>query len=369
MHAFDLKFVSAPTRVCKIRVGRGVLAALVDDLVESPPGDPLIVVADTNVAPLHAAPLAARLRSAGLRVEELVFSAGESNKSRATKADLEDRLLELGVGRHAAFVAVGGGVTGDLVGFVAASWHRGVPVVQVPTSLLAMVDASVGGKTAVNLAGGKNLVGAFHQPWGVYADTSLLATLGEQDYLEGFAEVIKAGTIANEGLFGFVEASVDELKRRDDAALERVVLDSIRVKSDVVIGDEFESGRRAVLNFGHTVAHAIETVSGYTERHGPAVSVGMCVEARLAVDRTGFPGADCNRLEALLGAMGLPVRIPGHLELDDLVAATYRDKKVLHGEVHYALPIQLGRMPKGGQVTVAIDDDTLRQALADATPL
>jgi 3-dehydroquinate synthase len=364
--SLELTFRSAPRAVCRIRVGRGARDALIDELAAAPPGRRLVLVSDGNVHPLYAVPLARRLRARGLAVDDLSFPAGEQHKTRESKDRLEDALLELGVGRDAAIVAVGGGVTGDLAGFLAATWHRGVPVVQVPTSLLAMVDAAVGGKTAVNLEGGKNLVGAFHQPWGVYADVGVLATLPEREYREGFAEVVKSAVIADARLFRRLEERVGSLLGRDDAELAHVVLRCVEIKGSVVRRDEREAGRRGVLNFGHTVAHAIEAVSGYGVSHGAAVAIGMAVESSLAGQVHGFSGSASRRVADLLGAFGLPVRIPSSLDIDALIGAMRRDKKTRAGRVRFALPRRIGSMPGGDGTSVHVEEDVVRRAVQAA---
>jgi 3-dehydroquinate synthase len=343
-------------------VGRGALDRLRDDLLAHPPGRPVIVVSDSNVAPLYGEPLRRRLVDGGLDAHLCTFQAGEANKTRETKAALEDRLLELTVGRDTALVAVGGGVTGDLAGFVAATWHRGVPVVQVPTTLLAMADAALGGKTAVDAPGGKNLIGAFHQPLAVWADVSTLATLPEDELRAGFAEVVKAAVIADSGLFRWLEESAGALLGRDGEALEHVVERCLRIKARVVARDEREAGRRAVLNFGHTVGHAIEAASGYRVRHGHAVAIGMAAEARLAVSESGFPRTSVSRLERLLESFGLPVIWPGEVELEEAVTATRRDKKARAGRVRYSLPRRIGRMAPGNEVTTVVEEPALRAA-------
>jgi len=307
--------------------------------------------------------LARRLRDGGAEAPLLIFPAGESSKTRETKSALEDELFGLGIDRHAAIVAVGGGVTGDMAGFIAATWHRGIPVVQVPTSLLAMADAALGGKTAVDLPGGKNLVGAFHQPTALYADVATLGTLPEAEFVSGFAEVVKSAGIRDARFFSWLEGSVGPLLDRDPEALEHAIGRCLEIKGRVVVRDEREAGTRAILNFGHTVAHAIEAASGFTIRHGDAVAIGMVFEARLAVDATGLPPAHARRLERLLGDLGLPVTWPESLDLDEVVAATHRDKKSRHGRARYALPRGLGRMLPGDEVTVDLDDETLRDVL------
>jgi 3-dehydroquinate synthase len=340
-----------------------VLDALVDDLVRDPPGRLLLVVSDVRVMPLHGGPLARRLSEKGLHVETLTLAGGEEGKTRETKAEIEDRLVELQAGRDCALVAVGGGVVGDLVGFAAATWHRGVPVVQVPTSLLAMVDAALGGKTAVNLPRGKNLVGSFHQPLGVYADVSVLRTLTEPDYTDGFAEVVKTAAVADAKWFRRIEGDVDALRAREATSLTELVLRSMEIKARIVRRDERESGRRAMLNFGHTVAHALEAASSYSMRHGPAVSLGLCVESRLAEAVTGFPAAHRERVERLLAALGLPVRLGPEPRSTGLVEAARLDKKNRDGRIRCALPVVLGRMPPGDEVTVAVEERRLHEAI------
>jgi 3-dehydroquinate synthase len=337
---------------------------MVEDLCAHPPGHPLVLISDDTVAALYARTLCTRLSSVGLDAHLATFPAGESHKSRETKAALEDRLFELGAGREAAIVAVGGGVTGDLAGFTAATWHRGIAVVQVPTTLLAMCDAALGGKTGVDLAGGKNLVGAFHQPSAIYADVEVLATLPETDYRCGFAEMVKSAVIADADLFGALEDDREALARRDPDRLERAIERCLRIKAEVVAGDEREGGRRAILNFGHTVAHALESASGYSIPHGHAVSLGMVVEATLAVRAIGFPSEDLGRLERLLRAFDLPVRWPtATVVVEQVVSATRRDKKARGGRARYALPIRIGDMPAGDAVTLEIDESDLRAAI------
>jgi 3-dehydroquinate synthase len=343
-------------------VGRGALGRLCDELSADPPGRAVIVVSDSNVAPLYGEPVRRRLADAGLLAHLCTFPAGEQHKTRETKAALEDRLLDLAVGRDTALVAVGGGVTGDVAGFVAATWHRGVPVVQVPTTLLAMADAALGGKTAVDAPRGKNLIGAFHQPRSVWADVSTLATLPEDELRVGFAEVVKAAVIADSGLFRWLEQQADTLVARDEEALEHAVERCLRIKARVVARDERETGRRAVLNFGHTVGHAVEAASGYRIRHGKAVAIGMAAEARLAVSASRFPEASVGRLERLLESFGLPVTWPDDVDLDEAVGATRRDKKAREGRVRYALPRRIGRMAPGDDVTTVVPEDALRAA-------
>ena len=252
---------------------------------------------------------------------------------------LWDKLLELGADRKTVIVAVGGGVVGDLAGFVAATFARGLPFVQVPTTLLAQVDSSVGGKVGINLPGGKNMVGAFWQPAGVLIDTAVLATLPEREYRAGLAEVVKYGVILDADFFAYLEDHVDLLAARDTDVLEHVVTRSCRLKADVVEQDEREeTGRRSVLNYGHTFCHALETVTGYGEYlHGEAVAIGMLCASRLA-ERLGRVDASfTERQHALLAALGLPVEFPD-VDQDAILAAMSHDKKVEHGQLRFVLP-------------------------------
>jgi 3-dehydroquinate synthase len=218
----------------------------------------------------------------------------------------------------------------------------------------------------VNLREGKNLVGSFHQPWGVYADVGVLATLAEKHYRAGFAEIVKTAAIADAGLFRWLESAVQPLLARDSAALARAVGDCVRIKGRIVTRDEREAGRRAVLNFGHTVGHALEAATRYRMAHGRAVAVGLVAESLLAVRLTGFPAAHAARLRALLRSLRLPVRLPARVSVEALVAAARRDKKVRAGKVHYALPRRLGQMLPAPEFTLPVDDRTLRAALAGA---
>jgi 3-dehydroquinate synthase len=324
----------------------------------------LVVVADARVLALHAMDLAARLRSRDLSVHVVEVPEGEAAKTREAKAALEDRLLDLGAGADSTLLAVGGGAVGDLVGFTAATWHRGIPVVQVPTTLLAMADAALGGKTAVNLPGAKNLLGSFHEPWGVFADVSVLATLAESDFVGGFAEVVKSAAVADVAFFRWLERSGQGLVARESDLLEHAVARALRIKARIVRRDLRDGGRRAVLNFGHTVGHALEAASGYTIRHGPAVSIGMSVEALVAQGETGFPEHHAQRLAALLLRLGLPVRPPDLPPDAALIAAARHDKKNREGRIHCALPLALGRMPRGHRPTLAVDETRLLDALA-----
>lgn len=307
-------------------------------------GDFAFIVADDNVA-THAQRAEDALGSAGLRTARALLPPGESHKSLASAARLYDLLAENQADRQTAIVAVGGGVIGDLAGFVAATYNRGLPLLMVPTTLLAMVDSSVGGKVGVNHPRGKNLIGAFHQPAGVWIDTDALATLPDREYQSGLAEVVKYGVILDADFFGWLEAHAEAILAREPAAIRHVVATCCRLKAGIVEKDEREeTGLRAVLNYGHTFAHAFETVGGYgTWLHGEAVAAGMICASRLAERRRLIDGALTERQVHLLTTFGLPTA-PRDWPAKDLLAAMRIDKKSLAGRMRFVLPRRLGEV-------------------------
>ena len=301
-----------------------------------------LVVCDANTKS-HAGAVAASLREAGLRVAAAEVPAGESAKSLAELAKLYDALAGVPADRDTLVVPVGGGVVGDLAGFAAATFHRGLPLLMVPTTLLAMVDSSVGGKVAVNLPAGKNLVGAFHQPAAVFLDIELLNTLPPREYRSGLAEVVKYGVALDAAFFARLEQLAGALAARDPAAVAEVVARSCELKARVVEADEREeTGLRAVLNYGHTFAHAFEAAGGYGALlHGEAVSAGMACAAELAARLGRVPREVVARQNALLAELGLPTAAPA-APPEGLVALMRRDKKSLAGALRFVLPARLG---------------------------
>lgn len=307
------------------------------------------------MARLHGRSFLRLLARRGAAPRLLTFPAGERAKTRETKARLEDKLFALGAARDTVVVALGGGVTGDLAGFLAATWNRGVPWIAAPTTLLAMVDAGLGGKTAVDLPGAKNVVGAFHQPGSLWADVRVLDTLPARAYRAGLAEAVKTAAILDAELFGYLEANVARLLLRDARPLAATIARCLALKGRVVSRDERDAGVRAILNFGHTAAHAIEAVAGYRVPHGEAVAMGLVAEARIARRITGLPEAHAARIENLLRAFGLPTRPPRGLDPGRLQRAFLADKKTRGGAVRCALPVRIGRMPTGPDPTVSVD--------------
>lgn len=325
-----------------IAIGSGVendFAAFVQD--RSPPGVRPLVVSDSNTLP-HASRLAARLPTA----EVIAVPAGEGSKSLDQFGQLCTHLARLKSDRQTPVIAVGGGVVGDLAGYVAASYNRGLPLLMVPTTLLAMVDSSVGGKVGINLPEGKNLVGAFHQPAGVWVDTSLLDTLPDREYRSGLAEVVKYGMILDAEFFAWLEANADAVLRREPAAVMHIVARSCQLKADVVEKDEREeTGLRMILNYGHTFAHAFESVGGYgVWLHGEAVAAGMIHASRLAERRNLIPQDLTDRQIRLLTRFGLPVQRLPEWSIDALVAVMKRDKKNVRGNLRFILPLRIGQV-------------------------
>ena len=319
-----------------------------------------LVVVDGNVTAL-AESIARSLAASGIEPATAVVVPGEGSKSLSAASALYDRLIDLGADRGTAVVAVGGGVVGDLSGFVASTFHRGLRLLMVPTTLLGAVDSSVGGKVAVNHPRAKNVIGAFHQPAGVWIDTAQLSTLPARELRCGLAEVVKHGMILDPDLFEFIEARASDLLALEPAAIRRAIRRSCELKAGVVADDEREeTGRRAILNFGHTVGHAIEAVGGYDGpyRHGEAVAAGMVAECRIAERLGWIDDRPRRRLEALLTALGLPVRAEG-LEPARLLEAMRLDKKNRDGRIGFVLPRRIGAV----ELTTEPTDEVILAAL------
>ena len=347
----------------QILIAAGLVRELEDLLHRHCPAPAYAIITDSHVGKLYGDTLARQLSRGGhgARVELFAFPAGEWNKSRDTWASLSDRMLAAHLGRDAAVIALGGGVVGDVAGFVAATYLRGIPWVQVPTSLLAMIDSSIGGKTGVDVPVGKNLLGAFHQPRLVVVDLDFLQTLPTGQLAAGLAEAVKHGVIADAEYFAFLEREHAAIFAKDGAVLERVVRRSVEIKAEVVGQDEREAGRRAILNFGHTVGHAIEATSKYDVLHGEAVAIGMVYEARLAESLRIAPAGTAQRITSLLERLRLPVESP-ETPVDELIAAMHSDKKARAGTIRVALPSAIGvaHGDAGRGWTVGVEETQLR---------
>lgn len=354
MHELE---VSLGERRYPIRIGRGLLGAP-GAVAGCVGGRHALVVTDGNVAPHYLATVTAAL--ADKQVQALVLPPGEQEKTLARFAEVMQALAAMDASRDATVLALGGGVVGDLAGFAAACWMRGVRFVQLPTTLLAMVDSAVGGKTAVDLPQGKNLVGAFHQPSAVLADTATLDTLPARELRAGLAEVVKYGALGDPDFFAWLETKADALLARDPEALAEAIARSCAHKAAIVARDETEQGERMLLNLGHTFGHAIETAQGYGGLlHGEAVAVGMVLAARLSADLGRAPQADADRLAALLARLELPTTLPAGLSPDTLLAHMRLDKKNLSGELRLVLWRGLGQ----ADIVRGIPESALRPLL------
>jgi 3-dehydroquinate synthase len=364
--------VSLGPRTYEILIGSEVLSRAAECLWRwqvqhqgKPPASPagLIVTDDHVAATPHVRVLRENLASAGWRVETCVLPAGEGSKSLAVVQGIYDRLIEMNADRKTNILAMGGGVVGDAAGFVAATYARGVPFFQIPTTLLADVDSSVGGKVGVNHPRAKNMIGAFYQPFGVLIDTDALATLPDREYRSGLAEVVKYGVILDADFFAELERNVDALHRRDPDVLTRVIARCCRLKADIVEKDEFErTGLRSALNYGHTFAHAFEALSGYGELlHGEAVAIGMVCASRLAERRGLIDAGITQRQLKLLQALHLPTAVPpGLLAREaDVVARMQLDKKTEAGVLRFVLPTRLGHV----ELIAGVPEADIRGAL------
>ncbi len=314
-----------------VHIRRDARPELIERIAAFAPGGRVIVISDDTVARLHARPVVDALVDRGLDAKLLQFTPGEQNKTLATVERLYAQALDAGVDRQTPIIAFGGGVVGDVAGFVAATLLRGLPYAQVPTTVLAQVDSSVGGKTGVDLPRGKNLVGAFHQPRWVFVDVAHLATLPARELRAGLAEAIKHAALADGALLDHIAAAGHGLSTGDLDGLAEVICRAIEIKAEVVVDDELEAGRRAILNLGHTLGHALEAATGYTElRHGEAVALGLRFAARLSVAKAGLDPDAVLRIDAALDACHLPADWARRID-DDVLAKVASDKKI-HGQ-------------------------------------
>jgi 3-dehydroquinate synthase len=336
--------VNLGDRSYPIHVGAGHLDRLGQFLKEAGLGGKVAVISNPTVAQLFLDPVHESLIEAGFEVTPVLLPDGEEHKNLASLTAIYDRLIGERFERRSSVVALGGGVIGDLAGFAAATYLRGVPYVQVPTTLLAQVDSSVGGKTAVNHEDGKNLIGAFYQPKLVLIDVAVLSTLPRRELVAGLAEVIKYGIIEDPVLFHFLEQNIEKLIERDRELLTQVIVTSCSIKARVVEADEREDDYRAVLNFGHTIGHALEAVTGYKQfLHGEAIGVGMVKAAALSTQRGFCDQRSFDRVVQLIRKAGLPTEIPGNVSMQSLIQGMEVDKKVAGGKIKFIMCEGLGK--------------------------
>jgi 3-dehydroquinate synthase len=344
-----------------IKIGSGLLGRLGHECARLQLGKRCAVVSDENVAPCYGRAVHQALAQAGFDPILLTVPAGETSKSLKTVEACYDQLAEQRLERKSFLVALGGGVVGDLTGFLAATYLRGIPFVQVPTTLLAQVDSSVGGKVGVNLKAGKNLVGSFYQPRLVLCDIETLTTLPRREFSAGLAEVIKYGIIYDAPLFKRLESDLPKLLKRDPKTLATVIARCCQIKAEVVRQDETEGGLRAILNFGHTIGHGLEAISHYGKYlHGEAIAIGQVAAARLSVRLLGFPEADVKRIATLFTRAGLATEVKlSAPQRAKLLAAMQLDKKVNSGEIKFVLAKRIGKVQSGQKVSAALLTETL----------
>lgn len=335
--------VELGNRSYPIYIAGGLLEEIGQRMSSLSLGKKALLITDSNVGEIYGDRVQESLEQAGFQVAVAQIPAGEKSKTLEQAAALYDIAFRHGLDRNCPVIALGGGVVGDLAGFVAATYMRGVPFVQVPTTLLAQVDSSVGGKVAVNHPQGKNIIGAFYQPKMVLIDVDTLQSLSRRELIAGLAEVIKYGVIWDADFFAWLERNITQILSREPAALETIIETCCKIKAAVVAQDETEQGRRAILNYGHTIGHAVESLAGYgTYLHGEAVAIGMVVAARISVNQGFLVQDDYQRIKQLIQSAGLPIEMPGGLNNNEIIECIYHDKKVNQGKLVFVLPHLLG---------------------------
>lgn len=350
------KKVSNSYEIC---IGYDIVDRIGLIIAKSLPARHYLIITDSNVSALYGEAFLNRLRGMGISVDMIDFPAGEDSKNITSALAIVERMIELGADRSSALLALGGGVVGDMTGFIASTFMRSVPYINVPTTLMAQVDSSIGGKTAIDLPEGKNLLGTFYQPKGVVIDVKFLDTLPEVEFHNGLAEVIKYGIIDDIELFRFLEEHVTAIKERDCGALVKIIENSCRIKKGIVEIDEKDKGLRRILNFGHTIGHAIEAESHYTIAHGVAISLGMVAAVRISEKLYGLPGEERNRIEKLMKTVGLPRCIPHTVTNDGILSRLKMDKKKEGSTIHFVLLKKMGMPFINGGVPESVLGETL----------
>ena len=343
-----------------IVLGNTILDSIGEELKAFHLSPKIAIVSNPTVLSLYGERVSDSIRNAGFDLLTVIISDGEEHKNLATLQQIYDELLRYRLDRKSAVVALGGGVVGDIAGFAASTYMRGISYIQIPTTLLAQVDSSVGGKTGVDHELGKNMIGAFWQPRLVWIDGDTLKTLPERQFRAGLAEVIKYGVISDGELFAFLEGNRDRIMNLDQEALIHIIKRSCEIKAGVVAQDEREAGLRAILNYGHTIGHAIETVTGYTRfLHGEAVAIGMQLEARLAEKLELIPQDQAVRIKTLIESYGLPVEKPNDIKEQSIFLSMQLDKKTVAGELKFILPTRIGKV----EIVRRASDAAIREVL------
>lgn len=343
----------------EIRIGSDILDRISLLIAKNHKRTNYIIVTDSNVAEIHGTAFLSALRGVGLEAHIIEFPAGEISKNISTVFSLVDKMLAIGVDRSSLLIALGGGVVGDLTGFLASIYMRHIPYLQVPTTLIGQVDSSIGGKTGVDIESGKNLIGTFYQPQAVFIDLNYLKTLPEKEFKNGLAEIIKYAAIDDEKMFRLLEENMEAIKENDQTLLLKIIENCCRIKKSIVEIDEKELGLRRILNFGHTIGHAIETQSNYEISHGQAVAMGMIAASRISVNTGHLDAASQKRLESLIIRADLPGRIPEEISTAGIISRIKLDKKKKGETVHFILLKKIGMPFVDGGVSMDVVNDVI----------
>jgi len=345
-----------------IKIGSGITEIICGDIVKNYSKKKIILLTDGNINKLYGKIFFDKLKKSGAYVQLVSFPAGEKSKSAETKENIESVLIKKGFDRASILIALGGGVTGDLGGYVAATYMRGIPFIQIPTSLLAMVDSSIGGKVAINHPLGKNMIGVFYQPQAVFIDISMLKTLTDKEFFNGLSEVLKTALIQDGNLFKYIEKNKEAIKKRSQNELMKIISGSCRIKADVVMQDEKETGLRKLLNFGHTTGHAIEILSGFRLPHGFCVSIGMNIANIISYKTGNLSFEDYIRVNELLKFFELPTKIPKNLDSKEIVKKLKNDKKSINGIPYFSLLNKIG----SGSINHVVEENLILESLEEA---
>jgi 3-dehydroquinate synthase len=364
MNRIKVKLDAKGSRSYEIFIGRDIIDRIGVILTKGNRADRYMIVTDSEVSALHGKRVLETLRKMDLKVDLVDFSSGETSKNIQTGLLLVEALLTVGVDRHSALIALGGGVVGDMTGFIASIYMRGIPFFQIPTTLLAQVDSSIGGKTGIDLPAGKNLLGTFYQPQAVFIDLNFLQTLTDREYHNGLAEIIKYGVIEDPELLNTLEDGAEAVRKRDPGLLERIIVQSCRIKKRIVEMDEKESGLRRILNFGHTMGHAVEAESDYALSHGEAVAVGMACAAGLSERLNYLSPDEKKRIESVIRTFGLPHRIPAGLDTKAILSRMTKDKKKKGDIIPFVLLKKIGLPFINGGIPEKLIQETIEDLKA-----
>ncbi len=360
----EINIKGAKPKPYNILIGSNLFETLALELKNSQLAYKYAVVSDSNVSKLYFKKLQEAFNKEGLSCLLITIPAGEKSKNRKNKELIEDTMLENGMARDSAIIALGGGVVGDIAGFIASTYNRGIPYIQYPTSLVACVDSSIGGKTAIDTKHGKNLIGSFYQPGKVYIDINTLTTLKKQEIREGLAEIIKYGIIYDADFFDYISDNISEIFNYDMDVLNKIIKRSCEIKGFVVEDDEKESNLRKILNFGHTVGHAVEQLSGYSISHGSAISTGMVIEAQIAAKSNILSIESIKMINEIFSSAGLPTELKSNVDRSKIIETMKLDKKARKGNIEFALPKKIGEMYKDNEsYGIKIEENLIKEVI------